>query len=180
MVGAINFKHVLIKFTLEEDYTWFWLKGEWSFVGFPMRLFKWTPEFDTKVESSIALMWIRFPKLPYQFFHKKASFSIASMIGTLLKIDAPTADLSRPSLARVCVEVDLIKPKTIEIFLGFGDRTFQQQVQFENCPYYCNSCGHFGHEERACFGKNKLQKPTFAENAQFATDKEAPSENCTK
>ncbi|KAL0340056.1 UNVERIFIED_CONTAM: hypothetical protein Sradi_4522400 [Sesamum radiatum] len=117
MVEVINFKYVLIKFTLEEDYTQFWLKREWPFVGFPMRVFKWTPKFDTKVESSIALGWIWFPELPCQFFHKKALFNIGSMIGKPLKIDEPTADLSRPSLARVCVDVDLLKPKTIEIYL---------------------------------------------------------------
>ncbi|KAK4416995.1 hypothetical protein Salat_2525000 [Sesamum alatum] len=44
-VGPLNFKHVLIMLSNEEDYSRIWLRGEWSFDGFPMRIFKWTADF---------------------------------------------------------------------------------------------------------------------------------------
>lgn len=37
-IGAINFKHILINLTHEEDFTRFWLRGEWTFAGYNARL----------------------------------------------------------------------------------------------------------------------------------------------
>lgn len=159
-VGFINLKHVLINLSHEEDYSRLWLRGEWIFDGYPMRVFKWTPEFDPHIESPISPVWIRFPELPCHLFHKKALFGIAKLIGKPLRMDEPTADLSRPSLARVCVELDLTAPRVHEVYLGIGKKTFRQPVFFENCPPYCSTCKHLGHEHNNCLMKNKPAEPS--------------------
>lgn len=48
-LGVINIKHVLICLSSEEDFTRFWLKLIWFIDGISMRIFKWTPEFNTKL-----------------------------------------------------------------------------------------------------------------------------------
>ncbi|KAL0444093.1 UNVERIFIED_CONTAM: hypothetical protein Slati_2132000 [Sesamum latifolium] len=50
-VGVINIKHILIKLSNEEDLSRLWLKQILFIKGFPMRLFKWSPYFNPKVES---------------------------------------------------------------------------------------------------------------------------------
>ncbi|KAL0293587.1 UNVERIFIED_CONTAM: hypothetical protein Sangu_3235100 [Sesamum angustifolium] len=84
-VGAINARHVFIKFALEEDYTKLWIKSIWFVDGFPMRVFKWTPTFNPREESPIVPVWVRLPELPIQFFDREALFSIAVVYERLPK-----------------------------------------------------------------------------------------------
>lgn len=49
---------VLIHLDLEEDYIRFWMKGIWSFQGYPVRVFKWAPEFHLSAEPSILPVWV--------------------------------------------------------------------------------------------------------------------------
>ncbi|KAL0406373.1 UNVERIFIED_CONTAM: hypothetical protein Slati_3951200 [Sesamum latifolium] len=154
-VGAINLKHVLIQLSHEEDYSRLWLRGEWLFDNYPMRVFKWSPKFNPHIESPIAPVWIKFPELPCHLFEKNALFGIASLIGKPLRMDEPTADLSRPSMARVCVELDLTASRTPAIFLEVDDLTIRQSVIYENCPLYCSHCKHLGHDQTTCLNKSK-------------------------
>lgn len=63
-----------------------------------------------------------------------------------MKIDEPTANLSRPSIARICVEVDLLKDLLIKIWIGTGvGKGFWQSVLCENLPPYCSYCKKIGH-----------------------------------
>ncbi|KAL0336656.1 UNVERIFIED_CONTAM: hypothetical protein Sradi_4877500 [Sesamum radiatum] len=116
-VGRLNFKHVLIRLSNEDDFFRIWLRGEWTFDSFHMRVFKWTPNFDPQIESPIAPVWIRLPALPVQLFEKNALFTLATKIGKQLRLDEPTADLSRPDLARVYVEIDVTSPKVQAVHL---------------------------------------------------------------
>ncbi|KAL0331676.1 UNVERIFIED_CONTAM: hypothetical protein Sangu_1713100 [Sesamum angustifolium] len=153
-VGRLNFKHVLIRLSNEEDFSRIWLRGEWIFDSFHMRVFKWTPDFDPQIESPIA----PFVALPVHLFEKNALFTIATKIGKPLRMDEPTADLSRPDLARVCVEIDVTSPKVQAVHLQIEGKTYRQQVIYENCPPYCTSCNHLGHEIANCIVTHNNEK----------------------
>ncbi|KAL0415060.1 UNVERIFIED_CONTAM: hypothetical protein Slati_3337900 [Sesamum latifolium] len=151
-VGAINLKHVLIQLSHEEDCYRLWLRGEWLFDNYRMRVFKWSPTFNSHIESPIAPVWIKFPELPCHLLEKNALFGIASLIGKPFRMDEPLADLSRPSMARVCVELDLTAPRIPAIFLEVDDLTIRQSVIYENCPLYCSQCKHL---ETTCLNKSR-------------------------
>ncbi|KAL0288045.1 UNVERIFIED_CONTAM: hypothetical protein Sradi_7109000 [Sesamum radiatum] len=153
-VGRLNFKHVLIRLNNEEDFSRLWLRGEWTFDNFHMRVFKWSPDFDPHTESPIAPVWIKLPGLPVHLFEKNALFTVAAKIGKPLRMDEPTADLSRPDLARVCVEIDLTAPKVQAVHLQINGKTYRQQVIYENCPPYCTFCNHLGHDMSVCISKH--------------------------
>ncbi|KAL2250186.1 UNVERIFIED_CONTAM: hypothetical protein Sindi_2492300 [Sesamum indicum] len=144
-VGAINVRHVFIKFALEEDYTKLWIKSIWFVEGFPMRVFKWTPTFNPREESPIIPVWVRLPELPIQFFDREASFSIARLLGTPLRTDVSTATLVRPSVPRVCIEINLLEPLQTEIGLGIGTKVIIQP--------------HLGHDEDECYEKHRSKAP---------------------
>ncbi|KAL0411745.1 UNVERIFIED_CONTAM: hypothetical protein Slati_3764200 [Sesamum latifolium] len=146
-------QHVLIRLTNEEDFSRIWLRGEWTFDSFHMRVFKWSPTFDPHIESSIAPLWIRLHDLPIHLFEKNALFTLAAKIGKPLRMDEPMTDMSRPDLARVCVEIDLTALKVQAVFLHIEGKTYRQLVIYENCPPYCTSCNHLGHEISACIAK---------------------------
>ncbi|KAL0287184.1 UNVERIFIED_CONTAM: hypothetical protein Scaly_2773100 [Sesamum calycinum] len=158
-VGAINARHFFIKFALEEDYTKLWIKSIWFVDGFPMRVFKWTPTFNPREESPIIPVWVRLPELPIQFLDREALFSIARLLGTPLRTDVSTATLVRPSVVRVCVEINLLEPLQTEIGLGFGTEVIIQPVVFERLLKYCATCKHLGHADDECYEKIKNRGP---------------------
>ncbi|KAI5649549.1 hypothetical protein M9H77_35554 [Catharanthus roseus] len=57
-IGWLDSRHVLIHFDLEEDYMRLWLKGSWSLQEYPMRVFKWSGNFQLSIEPSVILAWI--------------------------------------------------------------------------------------------------------------------------
>lgn len=68
-----------------------------------------------------------------------------------MKIDKPTANLSTPSVARVCVELDLLKVFPARVWIGIGVRKrFWQSFLFENLLSYCSHCKKIGHDPSSC------------------------------
>ncbi|KAL2228338.1 UNVERIFIED_CONTAM: hypothetical protein Sindi_1813500 [Sesamum indicum] len=155
----INSKHTLISLSCESDYSRLWLRRIWFLQGFPMRIFKWTPTFTPTQESSVVPIWVCFPELPAHLFRKEALFSVASMVGSPLQIDALTLNKSKLSQARVCVEIDLLKPIIEEFDLHINGVTIVQKVVFEYLPEYCSLCKHVGHKDSDCFSKGNAPKP---------------------
>ncbi|KAG6497640.1 hypothetical protein ZIOFF_045544 [Zingiber officinale] len=83
-----------------------------------MRIFKWSPKFPYEAESSVIPVWIQLPDLPIHMFCKKGLFAAANIVGRPLKVDQATEDDSRLTMARVCVEIDLLKPKIEDFSIG--------------------------------------------------------------
>lgn len=151
-VGHMDARHVLIHFASETDFHRLWTRGIWYVGNFPMRVFKWTLSFHVTKESSLVLVWFSLPSLPIHLFDKYSLFSIVNPLGKPIFIDAATANLSRPSVARICVEVDLLRPLPSWVWIGTenSNEGFWQQLQIENLPQYCSNCCHLGHSSIAC------------------------------
>lgn len=52
-VGILNVRHILIKLSNEIDYMKVWGKGILWMDKLPMRLLKWTKDFNLAIESSV-------------------------------------------------------------------------------------------------------------------------------
>lgn len=115
-----------------------------------MKILKWTPDFTADHEPPVAPVWISFNHLPIHLFQKGPLMSLASLLGRPLRIDAATRTLSRPSVARVCVEVNLLRHLPNRIWIGHGDSGFWQSVTYDNLPHYCTSCSRLGHLDGEC------------------------------
>ncbi|KZV16468.1 hypothetical protein F511_32757 [Dorcoceras hygrometricum] len=150
---------LFLDFKLEEDMTRIWSKGRWFIGGHLLRILKWTPYFDYSKESSIVPVWVRFPDLPIPMFERNRLFSIANIVGKPLKMDELTSKAERLTMARVCIEVDLLKPLPDKIFLIFGNTPLEQRVVYENIPKYCTDCLHVGHEVVECYALGKNPRP---------------------
>ncbi|KAG6516738.1 hypothetical protein ZIOFF_027212 [Zingiber officinale] len=110
--------YVFMHLTSSEDMTCVWTRGVWFIGGVPLRAFKWSPHFSYSVESFVVPVWVQLPDLPIQMFNKESLFSATSIIRKPIKIDEATADCSRLSVAWVCVEIDLLKPKVEDFWIG--------------------------------------------------------------
>ena len=109
-VGLLDHRHVIIRLNAEHDFHRIWGQHLWYVLGYPMRVFKWTTSFHVDKEPSLVPVWFSLPKLLLHLFHKECLFHVVSLLGRPLFMDAATRSLSRPSVARVCVEVDQVKP----------------------------------------------------------------------
>lgn len=67
-IGWLDHRHVLLRFDFEEDYLRIWMKGSWSFRSYPMRVFKWNPDFQVTFEPSIVPVWIDLKVFQFIFF----------------------------------------------------------------------------------------------------------------
>ncbi|XP_070014210.1 uncharacterized protein [Nicotiana sylvestris] len=78
---------------------------------------KWNPWWTPEEETPIAISWISFPEIPPNFFGTECVFSLASAIGNPLHVYLATQNGTRPSCAKVKVEVNLLGnfPKHIKI-----------------------------------------------------------------
>ncbi|XP_071940701.1 uncharacterized protein [Coffea arabica] len=149
-LGLLDPCHVLIRFDLEADFHRCWLRRYWSFQGFGMRVLKWSPSFFVDRESSIVPAWLHLPNLLVHLFSKGPLFSIAKLIVEPLKLDASIALLSRPSVARICADIDLLNDLPSRIWIQNGSTGFWQRVEYENLPDYCSCCYKLGHPTVAC------------------------------
>ncbi|XP_071924868.1 uncharacterized protein [Coffea arabica] len=150
-VGLLDSWHVLIQLHTEVDFHRVWFRRVWYVASAPMRIFKWTPGFHVDRESPIVPLWFQLPKLPLHFFHKEVLFQIMSCVGVPLLVDATTLTVSRPSVAHVCVKVDLLRTLPSRVWIGNGDSAgFWQELVVENLPQYCTHCYRQGHGENNC------------------------------
>ncbi|KAK4733286.1 hypothetical protein R3W88_007547 [Solanum pinnatisectum] len=141
-IGVLDQRHILIRLTTMEDY---------------MRTLKWDPWFEPKVETTIGVAWISFLDLPPNFFAKVAIFSIASAVGKPLTVDMATKNQTRPSCARVKIEVDLTATLPQRVKINEKDDNMGQikskwiKVQYDYIPKYCTECCLQGHDEHNCW-----------------------------
>ncbi|XP_042034801.1 uncharacterized protein LOC121781156 [Salvia splendens] len=119
----INAKHILIQCEELADYAKI-LSGPkgtpvWFIDRHPMRVFKWTPDFDAYCESPIAAIWCNLIGLPIHLFDQSALFAIGKLLGTPIQVDRATANKTRLSFARICVEIDITKPPPEKNNIGY-------------------------------------------------------------
>lgn len=155
-VGSLDFCHILIRFSREDDCEKVLAKGLEMVAGKPMRLTRWSPDWSTRKESPLARVWVLFPGLPCHLFDPNSLQHLCRPVGKLLALDSATARRTRPSVARVKLELDLLKPLVDKIWIGFADEGvdpedgFWQRLEYENVPAFCSKCFKFGHLFTSC------------------------------
>ncbi|PKU70799.1 hypothetical protein MA16_Dca012552 [Dendrobium catenatum] len=126
-----------------------------------MRVLKWTPFFDVKEESPIVPIWIYFLNLRLHFFNPKVLHALGSIFGRPLQTDHATMTRTRPSVARVLVEVDISKKHVKEIWVGSKAYGYLQKVEFEKVSDFCHHCKIHDHAVSECFKLHPVLKKSF-------------------
>ncbi|KAK4706512.1 hypothetical protein R3W88_033929 [Solanum pinnatisectum] len=102
------------------------------------------------------MAWISFLNFKPTFFVKESIFSLASVVGKPLQLDMATINKTRPSCARVKVQVDLLAnlPRVVELEVVKNktktSRVDTVHIQYDMVPKYCKQCKLQGHAEKEC------------------------------
>nr|XP_009765570.1 PREDICTED: uncharacterized protein LOC104217118 [Nicotiana sylvestris] len=120
-----------------------------------MWLSRWSPDFTPEEDSPLAPVWVLLPKLPFHLHTWHYIKQILSPVGTPMYMDVATNGKTRPSMAKVRVEIDLSKPRLSHVFVGSKNATnplhgHEQKVEYEGITKYCNHCRLQGHEISQC------------------------------
>ncbi|KAK4363834.1 hypothetical protein RND71_019075 [Anisodus tanguticus] len=153
-IGLLCDRHVLIRCTIAEDYDTLMSRQTFEIKDknkpYLMKTFKWDVTFNPEEETRFAYGWISFPGLPPHFHGESSLFSMAASVGKPISTDSATRNKTRPSSARVKVEVDLIKthPKSVLIQVGEGAEitSTSQRIRYDFLPKYCTNCKLQGHD----------------------------------
>lgn len=87
------------------------------------------------------MAWVRLPDLPATHFDKKFLFNLGNAIGKAIKVDVPTAQRGRGKFARLCVELDLLKP----LIPKFSIEGQVHSIEYECMNLLCLHYGRYGH-----------------------------------
>ncbi|KAH0672951.1 hypothetical protein KY290_025236 [Solanum tuberosum] len=101
-----------------------------------MKIIKWSTKFKPDADNTLAPVWINLPDLKWYFYEWDAICRIVGPIWTPLLLDKTTLAKTRPTTAKVRVEIDLTKPLVNEVLLevtNVAGITELQGHQDENC-----------------------------------------------
>ncbi|CAN0843762.1 hypothetical protein LINGRAHAP2_LOCUS4029 [Linum grandiflorum] len=137
----------LASFENSLDYDHALTGGPWLILDHYLVVHTWDPSF--RASSNLPpkmVVWIRFPRLPYQYYHEEILKGLGNLIGRTVRMDDRTLTSARGKFARLAVEINLREPVATGVFLD----DVWQEVEFENLPTLCFECGRVGHEAAAC------------------------------
>ncbi|XP_020684420.1 uncharacterized protein LOC110101008 [Dendrobium catenatum] len=149
----------MLKFTTHKDYDMALSGGVWFFLGKPFVLQKWVPNFKPVREEFTSIpIWFKILDLPLPCWTPEGISRIASKIGTPIAVDDLTAEKTRLTYARVCVQVskECSYPEFIPITI-LGE-PFSLRIQYEWKPEQCEHCGSIVHTPDFCPSKPQPSK----------------------
>ncbi|XP_020674745.1 uncharacterized protein LOC110093997 [Dendrobium catenatum] len=160
-ITVLDSTHILIKLSNDLDYCRVFCHRSYLVFNCFMKLTKWSPTLDIGVESPIIPIWVSFPHLRPHFFAPRILFGLGELFGKPLKIDEATSVGSRPSNARVLVEIDITKTYTKQVWLGYEALGYVQDVVFDEFPHFCSVCKCLGHVFGKCKSDSIFGKPAI-------------------
>lgn len=140
-----------------------------------MMMFKWSPNFDPYKETSLAPIWVLLLELPFHVFRWDYLRQVLKQIFAYERGQA-TITRIKPYLAKVRVEVGLMKPLPDSVFVGIegdvsGLKERDQKLEYEGVPAFCRTCRLLGHDILICKieAKKREQATTSRHNAKKET-----------
>ncbi|KAG5617651.1 hypothetical protein H5410_017475 [Solanum commersonii] len=158
-IGFLRNRHILMRFNLIEDFVNVVSKSIYYIndkdgYSYQMRPLIYDAKFKIEEETSQAMACISFPDLKPTFFVKESLFSLASAVGKPIHLDLATVNKTRPSCAKVKVQVDLLAdlPKCVEMEIVNSTTTESRvehvKIKYDFLPKYCKKC--MLHNEQEC------------------------------
>ncbi|KAI0530965.1 hypothetical protein KFK09_000514 [Dendrobium nobile] len=135
-VTVLNNRNVLIKLENDFDYCRIFSHRSYFVQNCYMKVVKWTHHLDVELDSPIVPIWVSFPLLKPHLFTPRILFGLGSLFGRPLKSDLATTSGSRPSVARILVELDVTKKHEEKVWVGSVESEYIQTVILMKFPVF--------------------------------------------
>ena len=148
-IGMVEKGVFLIRFkTMEDRITACGMSGI-MFDKKPFIVKPWTPSMSYSKDIIAHLpIWVHFPGLDVRCWEEKSVIKIASLLGSVSKVDAAIGNKDHMLYARVLVDINISKGFHEEIsYENEHSELVTQQVLYDWRPVKCNKCNQFRHEE---------------------------------
>lgn len=163
--------YFLVQFDLKEDRERAMVGVPWMIYDHYLAVKPWTPDFvAANSEISTTAVWIRIPGLGFQFYDEIILLTLASAVGTPIRVDMNTVDMQRGKYARVCVEIDLNSP----VLGRVGLHGVWYNIEYEGLHLLCAKCGCYGHLARQCT-RERVPKPSTQSETTVKEPNEPPT-----
>ncbi|OIT23354.1 hypothetical protein A4A49_28503 [Nicotiana attenuata] len=139
-IAFFDFQHVCIDFTNEVDYTHIKLKNFVDIIGTPMKILLWSPDFKLEVETPAVPVWILIHQLQWHLFRWEVVSRMIQSIGVAIAPDQATYSKSRGNVAKIKVEINLLKPKLDQLWLALKGWNLWLDIEYEGVSFYCIYC----------------------------------------
>ncbi|KAF5193004.1 hypothetical protein FRX31_017409 [Thalictrum thalictroides] len=148
------------------DFDRVWSGGPWKFASQLMRLSEWQkgPKPDSQKQTN-ALIWVKFPRLPLEYWDVESIMSTTRGVGYPLKLDKATEKKKFGFYAHVLVDVDLTKTITDQVLVEHDDGEFWQDVQITKLPKFCSHAK--GIEKELRKGKSTHEQAVWKKKEQI-------------
>ena len=118
------------------------LNRPWVVNGQPLAAAAWHPDFLPADDAvRYALLWIRLPNLPMEYWSEETLRSMLSVAGEFVAVDLFTKERHRGGFARACVRVNLCQPLRLGARFRASGFPFWQQFVYEHVEGICGHCG---------------------------------------
>lgn len=176
-IGVFDNHNVFIDLFNEKDWKTVWFRRVIEIDGMQMWLQKWSPDFKPEEDLPVAPAWVLLPGLPFYMHDWHYIKQLLSSVGTPLALDAATMGRTRPSMAKIRVKVDLLKPLPQSIFVGqeYEDsplKGYTQKLEYEGVPKYCKHCRKIGHYMINCRALEKKKAENKEEDEEQNQEKD--------
>lgn len=111
---------MFIDLDLEKDHGIVYGKNFITICGMHMKLQKWTANFKPEEETTLSLVWINLPELPWHFIEWDALCCILAPVGTPIFRDKATLTKSRPTMSKVKVEMQFLDSSVIHLSIVYA------------------------------------------------------------
>lgn len=105
-------------------------------------------------------VWVKFHRLPFEFWTEVGFSKLASTIGKPIHVDEATAKKKRLDYARICIEVDAADELPNDVTIAVGTESVVVGIEYQWLPSNCQVCHVFGH---SCQPKRDSNTPPLGE-----------------
>ncbi|XP_031091089.1 uncharacterized protein LOC115996090 [Ipomoea triloba] len=144
---ALENDYFLVRFASAIEYAYAKQQEPWKILDHYLVVKEWYPNFDPSTDKTVSLLvWVRFPKLPIEYFNYNFLEKVGKKMGRPIRADMNTSTGSRGRYARILVEVDITKP----LLFKYKLKNKVRPIEYGGIHLVCFQCGVYGHRKEAC------------------------------
>lgn len=122
------------------------LSRNWSILGIPLVMKRWSPFFDSKSEKiAKEPLWVKLPGLLMHMWNETRFTKIGNYLGEYVSYDSSHIKTGIYTVAKILVNIDIRLGLSAAIKVQSKDGDFTQLLDYVGVPFRCHRCHSQSH-----------------------------------